>query len=184
MNILKRKETPSFSHRTKRERIPHPKIKKNISIEPNKLILPPLKDGIESAHLKNKYTNKIKSSKPSGKNRLSIDYTNKNILSPVSTELEQNKKRNSLAEEDSSKYLIKIDGKNLYQLNNNKKKNQTNSCKDVNNFNKNNRIKNINNIKTEFFPILYSNNNNNNCNIKFPLIETNIHHMKSDEKKK
>ena len=122
MNILKRKETPSFSHRTKRERIPHPKIKKNISIEPNKLILPPLKDGIESAHLKNKYTNKIKSSKPSGKNRLSIDYTNKNILSPVSTELEQNKKRNSLAEEDSSKYLIKINGKNLYQLNNNKKK--------------------------------------------------------------
>ena len=54
MNILKRKETPSFSHRNKREAIPHPKIKKNISIDPNKLILPPLKDNIESNHLKNK----------------------------------------------------------------------------------------------------------------------------------
>ena len=186
MNILKRKETPSFSHRNKREAIPHPKIKKNISIDPNKLILPPLKDNIESNHLKNKYVNKIKSSKPSGKNRLSIDYTNKNILSPVSTELDPNKKRNSVGEEDSSKYLIKIHGKNACQLNNHKKKNHINSCKDVNNFNKNNRIKNINNInniKTEFFPMLYSNNNNNNCNIKFPLIETNLHHMKSDEKK-
>ena len=177
MDFLKRKETPSFSQRNKREKIPHPKIKKNISIEPNRLILPPLKDNMEINQLKSRYNSKIKSSKH---NRLSIDYTNKKILSPISTELDSNKKRNSIGEEDSSKYLIKIQSKNSCKSNNYKANNHhINSSKDMNNFKKNNRKK-INNIKTEFCSMLYG--NNNNCNIKFPLIEKNSHHIKNNEK--
>ena len=61
MQKLKRKETPSKTHRIKNGKIPHPKKKKNISIESSKLILPFLKDNMELNLLKNKYNYKIKS---------------------------------------------------------------------------------------------------------------------------
>ena len=181
MQKLKRKETPSITHRIKNGKIPHPKKKKNISIESSKLILPFLKDNMELNLLKNKYNYKIKSSKENGKKRFSIDYQNKNILSPIRTELNSKKKINSPCPEDSNKYLLKMNEKNSYQLSNHKENNDTNHSKHANNFNKNNRAKNINNLKIEFFPILYNNKNNNNSNVKFPLIENSLYPSQRDK---
>ena len=177
--MLKRNGTPSLSHRI--GKIPHPKKKKN-SKENNKLFLPLLKDNIEENNrIKQNLVPKMPSSKENRKNRLSIDCSKKNILSPIHTELSKNKKRGSRCEENSSKYLLNIKGKSTNQIIKLKKKNNENSKdKNMNNFNKNNKKKNVNNIKTEFLPVL--GNNENNSKLKFPLIENNIYPMKNDEK--
>ena len=175
--MLKRNGTPSLTHRKKTELIPHPPKKKIVSIESDLLILPMLKDNIEGNKLKNDFLkNNFNSSKKIGKNRLSIDYKNKNVLSPINTELNHNKKRGSECEENSSKYLLKIKGKmSLKENDNSKEKNPKN------NFNINKKKKNINNIQTEFLPIL-NNNNQNDAKLKFPLIDKNMSHFKSDKK--
>lgn len=173
--MLKRNGTPSLTRGKKVELIPHPPKKKIVSIESDLLILPLLKDCIEENKIKNDMVkNKMNSSKKIGKNRLSIDCKNKQILSPINTELNNNKKRGSKCEENSSKYLLKLKG------NINDKSTEKNP-KNINNFNKNKRKKNINNIQTEFLPIL-GNNNQNNTKIKFPVIEKNLYHIKSDKK--
>ena len=166
--MIKRNATPSLIHRKKYELIPHPPKKKIISIESDLLILPPLKDNIEENKIKNKIIkNKINSSKIIGKNRLSMDYKNKKILSPIHTELNPNKKRGSKFGENSSKYLLKMKGKIFLKENINDNSKEKNS-KNFNNFNKNKREKNINNIQTEFLPIL-GNNKQNNEQLKSPF---------------
>ena len=175
--MLKRNCTPSLTHRKKIELIPHPPKKEIVSKETDLLVLPLIKDNIEENKIKNDKINyKINSSKKIGKNRFSIDYKNKKILSPINTELNLNKKRGSKCEENSSKYLLKIKGKD--NINDNSK---DKNSKNINNFNRNKRIKNINNIQTEFLPIL-GNNNQSNSQLKFPLIEKNLYHIKSDKK--
>ena len=146
--MLKRNGTPSLSHRI--GKIPHPKKKKN-SKENNKLFLPLLKDNIEENNrIKQNLVPKMPSSKENRRNRLSIDCSKKNILSPIHTELSKNKKRGSRYEENSSKYLLNIKGKSTNQIIKLKVKNNENSKdKNMNNFNKNNIYPMKNDEKTD-----------------------------------
>ena len=174
--MLKRNATPSLTHRKKSELIPHPPKKKIVSIESDLLILPLLKDNIAD----NKIKYKINSSKKLGKNRLSIDYKSKKVLSPIHTELNNNKKRGSECEENSSKYLLKIE-KNILLKNNINDNSKEKNTKNINNINRNKKKKNINNIETEFLPII-GNNNQNNVKSKLPSFEKNFYHIRSDKK--
>ena len=176
--------TSSITQKSKCEKIPHPPRKKNISLQSNNLILPLLKDNrdLESIN-NNKIKYKMKSSKQSGKNRFMIDLANKNILSPIPTELNGNKKRDSLNAENIPKHLFKLKGNSSNQIlkikkNNSKEKNSKNSL--LNNFNKNSKSKNLNNIKSDFLPVL--NNNKSSSKIKFPIIEPYSYQIKSDKK--
>ena len=179
--MLKRNVTPSFPHRM--GNIPHPKTHKN-SKESNKLILPILKKNFDEKSLKsdiskNNLCSKKNSSKENRKKILNINNSKKNILSPINTELNKQKKRGSYAYDENhpkySKFILNIKEKSTNQIKKIKKINSKD--KDIN---KNNKKKNLNNIATEILPLLY--NNKNNKNIKYPLIETNIYPIKSGKK--
>ena len=185
--MLKRNITPSFSHRI--GNIPHPKINKNAK-EKSKLILPILKNNLDDNSLKNNnisknhFNSKMFSSKENRKNRLNINNSKKNLLSPINTELNKNRKRSSYVcgetKDKYSKFKLNIKEKSINQIINIKKNDsKDNNSRDINNFNKNIK-KNISNITTDFLPILC--NNKKNIKLKCPSIETNISQMKCDKK--
>ena len=187
--MIKRNKTPlSVNNRRKVfDKIPRPRKRKITSDESDKLILPALKDNTNEKITKNDdvlhnhFYPKIKSSKQNGK-KININ----NVLSPIKTELKNNKKKRGSRDVDeiSSKYFIKLSEKNNSKNKdkNSKEKNSKEkySSKNVNLFNKSNNKKNTNNIKTEFLPSICS--SKSKSAIKFPLIETNIHQIKSDKK--
>lgn len=180
--MQKRNGTPSLSYRI--GLIPHPKKKQN-SKGNSKLILPLLKDNMdENASIKNEefLCQKMPSSKETRNNKYSIEHSQKKFLSPIHTDLNKMKKRGSRCEQNSSKFLLKIKGKSSNQIIKIKEKSHENSKeknpKRINNFNKNNKKKNLDKIKTENFPVICS--SKNDSKLKFPLIETNL--MKNDKK--
>ena len=180
--MKKRNGTPSFINKNRHQEIHYPRMKKNISIETNKLILPILKDKVDENIIKNNLIHKMASSKRNRKKRLSMDSIFKNKLSPINTEL--NKKKKKISKEKnivsnelfspkvkSTNELIRIK-ENCYDILK-EKQSKNKSC-----FNKNNKNKYINNINTEHLPLL----DNNNTKIKFPLIETNLFPLKNEKK--
>ena len=186
--MIKRNGTPLSvnNRRNILDKIPHPRKRKITSDESDKLILPALKDNTDEKIKKNDVLHnhfypKIKSSKQNGK-KININ----NILSPIKTELNNNKKKRGsrVGDEISSKYIIKLSEKNNSKNKdrNSKEKNSKDkySSKNVNLFNKSNNKKNINNMKTEILPSICS--TKSKSAVKFPLIETNIHQIKSDKK--
>ena len=179
MQENKGNETLTINKRNKRQKIPHPAKKRNISMKSNNLILPLLKDNSNGeAIINNKIRYKIKSSKHSEKNRLDIELENKNILSQIPTELIGNKNKNNDSPnwESIPKHLFKIKENSSNQILKIKKNNskEKNSSKNINNFNKN-----LNNIKNDILPAI--NNNKSSSKLKFPIIETN-HKIKSAQK--
>ena len=138
--MFKRNGTRALSHRI--EKNPHSQKKRN-SKENNKLFLPFLKDNIEENFIKNDILqnhllSKMASSKDNKKNRLSLNWPKKHILSPIHTELFKKKKRSSLCEENV-KYILNLKGKSTNQIIKLKEKKDENSKeKNINNFNKNN----------------------------------------------
>ena len=176
--MFKRNATPlSVNHRKKfKEKIPHPKPRKNTSIESSRLILPLLKDNIDENNKNHTHSHKNlnpnKSGiKTTGKKRLNIN----KVVSPIKTELEVHKKRGSRTEQE-------LDQKIVYKLSEktNRIIDRNSNEKNLNNFNRCNARKSSN-IKTELLPTLY--NNHINSNVKCPLIETNLYKaLKSDKK--
>ena len=152
--MFKRNATPlSVNHRKKfKEKIPHPKPRKNTSIESSRLILPLLKDNIDENNKNHTHSHKNlnpnKSGiKTTGKKRLNIN----KVVSPIKTELEVHKKRGSRTEQE-------LDQKIVYKLSEktNRIIDRNSNEKNLNNFNRCNARKSSN-IKTELLPALYNN---------------------------
>ena len=184
MNI---REQAPLTNRPKYYRIPPRKIKHKVVIDSKKLVFPFLKENIgDENNNKNQKDNsflpKIKNSKDYKENIISIDYLNKNIITPIVTDLCRNKKiYKKVIEEQNVKKKSQLKEAYSHSHMNIKVKKVENTINKIssnlNIFNKNQKKSNI---KIDFFQAL--SNEKNKTKLKFPIIDKNYYNIKSDKK--